>query len=99
MPLKSCIPFPVAPYLIASPTYNVRGILIGLARMVAKLDVLKQACIIFLNSVPTVNRSCFIHQNSVFRVERGQTGGIAVVAGLVSLFSECVLQKPPDSSR
>jgi hypothetical protein len=46
--LKSQTPFPIAPCLIASRSYNVRGILIALANMVADTPFLEQVCKRFL---------------------------------------------------
>ena len=40
--LHSRTPFPVAPHLIASRTYNVRGILIAFTDMVAEMQFLEQ---------------------------------------------------------
>jgi hypothetical protein len=54
--LKNRTPFPVFPYLVASRTYNVRGILIALVEMVAEMKLLEQVCMIFLDGFPTVNR-------------------------------------------
>jgi hypothetical protein len=85
--LKSQTPFPVFPYLIASRTYNVRGILIALVEIVAEMKLLEQDCMIFLDGLPTVNRSCVRHKNRVLCEERGHGGGIAVVKGLVILLT------------
>jgi hypothetical protein len=77
--LNSRTPFPVAPFLIASRSYNVRGILIALADMVAEMNLFEQLCIIFPDGLPTVNRSSVIHQNRVLLEGRGQGDFIAVV--------------------
>jgi hypothetical protein len=58
--------------------------------MVAEMELLEQVCIIFLDGLPTVNRSCVRHLNPVLRVERGQGGCIAVVECLVIFFTERV---------
>ena len=42
---------------------------------------------IFLDGLPTVNRSCVRHKNRVLCEERGHGGGIAVVKGLVILLT------------
>jgi hypothetical protein len=53
--LKSYIPFPVPPHLIAIRAYNVRGILIGLGDMVAEMHFLKHACVMVLDfCLPTL---------------------------------------------
>jgi hypothetical protein len=54
--LNSLTEFSVFPDLIASRTYNVRGILISRADMVAVMPFLEQVSKILLDSVPTVNR-------------------------------------------
>jgi hypothetical protein len=59
--LKSQTPFPIAPCLIASLSYNVRGILIALA----DTPFLEHACIRFLGGLPTVNRPCIRDKNRV----------------------------------
>ena len=56
--------------------------------MVTEMHILEQVCKIFLDGLPTVNRSCFVHQNRVFREARGQGGGIAVVECIVIFFME-----------
>ena len=83
---KSRSPFPAGPCFIASRSYNVRGILISRDDMVAEMNLLEQVCIMFLNGLPTINRSCVIHQNRILRVERGKPGGIAVIECLVFFF-------------
>ena len=50
--LNSVTPFSVAPYLIAGRSYNVRGILIGLADMVAEMHILEQVRVKFLDGLP-----------------------------------------------
>src|SRR6516165_184769 len=85
---KSHSPYPVAPCLIASRSYNVRGILISLVEMIAEMNLLEYVCPMFHDGLPTVNRPCIIHQNRVLRVEWGQGGGIAVVERLVSFLTE-----------
>jgi hypothetical protein len=69
--LKSLSPFPVAPYLIAGCTYNMRAILIGLAESIFWMPLLECVCIPFLDGLPTVNRSYIRHKNRVFGVSRG----------------------------
>ena len=69
--LNSVTPFSVAPYLIAGRSYNVRGILIGLAAMVTGVPLLEQVYIPCLDGTPTVNRSLVRHQNRVLGEERG----------------------------
>ena len=78
-------PLPDAPNLIASRTYNVRRILVALAEMVAEMKLHEQACMIFLDGLPTVNRSSVCHKNRVLCEDRAQGGGIAVVECLVNL--------------
>jgi hypothetical protein len=68
----------------------VRGILIGLADMVAEMNCLEQVCIIFLDGFPTLK--CFCCQasqeeNRVLREESGG-GGIVVDVCVVSFFKE-----------
>jgi hypothetical protein len=86
--LQSRTPFPVAPRLITSRSYHVRGILIALVEMVAKLNLLEHVCPMLLDGRPTVNRTCVIDQNRVLRLERTESGGIAAVECLVSLLTE-----------
>src|SRR5689334_10476067 len=43
--------------------------------------------IVSFDGPPTVNWSCVIHQNRVFRVESGQRGCVAVAERLVRLFT------------
>src|SRR5580704_14522175 len=85
--LKSQTPFPIAPCLIASRSYNVRGILIALANMVADTPFLEQVCKRFLDRLPAVNRSRVIHKNRVLREKRGHGSGIVVVACLVKFLT------------
>src|SRR5580704_16339676 len=85
--LKSQTPFPIAPCLIASRSYNVRGILIAFANMVADAPLLEQVCKRFLDRLPTVNRSCVIHKNGILREKGGYGSGIVVVARLVKLLT------------
>ena len=66
----------------------MRRIMIPLAKIVAEMDLSKQVCIMFLDGLPTVNRSCVMHQNRVVRVGRGQGGGIVFAPRLVSLFTQ-----------
>ena len=84
--LKSRSPFPAGPCFIASRSYNVRGILITRFDMVAEMNLLEDICIVFLDGVSTVNRSCVIHQNRVLGVERGQGDRIVVIPCLVFFF-------------
>src|ERR1700685_1105663 len=58
--LNSRAPFSGIPSLIA---YNSRGVLIDLADMVAEMHLIEQVCIIFLECLPTINRSCVCHKN------------------------------------
>src|SRR5260221_10695531 len=58
--------------------------------MVAEMNLLKQVCKMFLNGIPTVNRSCVRYDNSVLCVERGQRGRIVVVPCLVKFLNERV---------
>ena len=51
------------------------------------MNLLEQVCIMFLDCLPTVNRSCVRHLNSVLRVERGVGGGIVVVDRFVIFFT------------
>jgi hypothetical protein len=57
----------------------VREIRIALVEKVAEMYFLERVCPMFLNGLPTVNRSCVRYINRVFRVERGHGGGIVVV--------------------
>jgi hypothetical protein len=52
--LKSCVPFSIRPHLFASRTYDVRGILIGLADVVANMNSLEEICEMFFERLPTV---------------------------------------------
>src|SRR4029077_10271261 len=61
--LKSLTPFSGIISLIASRTYTVRGILISRAEMVAEMKLFEHVCMIFLDGLPTVNRSCVRHLN------------------------------------
>ena len=58
--------------------------------MVAEMHLLEHVCIIFLDGLPTVNRSCVRHQNRVLREERSKGGGIVVVVCIVKFFVERV---------
>ena len=69
--LKSLLKFPGAPKLIASRTYNVRRILLLLAKMYFRAGVRP----IYLDSLPTVNWSCVSHENGVFRLDRRYRAG------------------------
>ena len=86
--LNSRTPFSGRPHLIASRTYNVRGILIDRDEMVAEMHLLEHVCIMFLDGLPTVNRSCVRHINRVLREERGHGGGIVVVECIVIFFND-----------
>jgi hypothetical protein len=85
---KGHIPFPVPPHFIASCTYSVRGILIGLGNMVAEMHFPEHVCVMFRDGLPTVNRSLRSHKNRVLREERCHGGGIVIVVCLVKLFRE-----------
>src|SRR5271165_386673 len=52
------------------------------------MHFLERVCPMFLNGLPTVNRSCVPHINRVFRVERGHGGGIVVVDCLGILLTD-----------
>src|SRR6516162_8843825 len=85
--LKSLLKFSGAPKLIASRTYNVRRILLLLADMLAEMYFREGVRPIFLDSLPTVDWPCVErHDNSVFCVERGYGGGIAVDDSFVKFF-------------
>jgi hypothetical protein len=84
--LKSRSPVPAGPCFIASRSYNVRGILITRFDMAAEMNLLEDICIVFLDGVSTVNRSCVIHQNRVLGVECGQGDRIVVIPCLFFLF-------------
>src|SRR6516162_3325077 len=87
--LKSFSKFPGAPYLIAPGTDKVRGILLGPAHMLTVMHCQKHVCPIFLDGLPTVNRSSIVpDDNCILRVERGQGGGIFVVQCLTKYFCE-----------
>jgi hypothetical protein len=64
------------------------GIPIALIEMVAELNLFEHVCPMFRDSLPTVNRSCVIHQNRVLGVQGSQSGGIPAVECLVSLLTE-----------
>ena len=57
---------------------------------VAEMKLFEHVCLIFLDGLPTVNRSCVRHKNRVLREERGHGGGIVVVSCLVKFFNERV---------
>jgi hypothetical protein len=63
--------FAIHPYLLASITYRVRGILIDCADMVAEVYVLEQVFPILLKGLSTVNWSYVRHLDRVIREERG----------------------------
>jgi hypothetical protein len=56
--------------------------------MIAEMDLLEQRFIIFPDGLPTVNRSCVIHQNRVLREGRGHGACSAVVECLVIFLVE-----------
>jgi hypothetical protein len=56
--------------------------------MVAELILLEHVCPMFLDGLPTISRTCVIHQDRVLGVERTESGGIAAVECLVSLPTE-----------
>src|SRR6516225_2162588 len=88
--LESFTKFPSAPYLIAPRTYNVRGILLWFTRVLVVMHHLEHVCPVFLDCLPTVNRSSVIpHDNRVFCVECGHGGGILVGPCLVKFFMKC----------
>jgi len=89
--LKSKTPFPGPPDLIASCSYHVRGTLIVLGDMVAGVNLREQACEMFLDGFPTVNRSCVRHKNRVLGIKRGQVSGITVIECLVILLSNLLV--------
>jgi hypothetical protein len=66
----------------------VRGIQIDLCDVVTEMKLLKQVCIIFLDALPTVNRSFRSHLNRVLREGRGDGGGIVFVVCLIFSFNE-----------
>jgi hypothetical protein len=85
--LPSQTPFPVPPYFSVTSCrcFEVGGIFCAdIPAKVTEMNLLEQVCAMFLDGLPTVNRSCVIHQNRVLRVERGQGDGIAVVVCLVN---------------
>jgi hypothetical protein len=49
----------------------VRRILVVREDMVAEMHFLEQVCIMFLDGLPTENRTAVRHLNRVLRVERG----------------------------
>src|SRR6478672_942698 len=65
----------------------MRGIFVALAGLVADMDLLEQVCMIFLDSLPTVNQSRVSHQNRVLGIGRGDGGCIVVVPCLVNFFT------------
>ena len=76
--LNSLAPFSVVPYLIASRTYNMRRVPIGLSDEVLVVKFLEYVGILFLDSLPTIHRSFVRHKNPVLREKCGHGGGIVV---------------------
>src|SRR5258708_29942518 len=84
--LKNQIPFPVAPHLVTSRSYDMRGMLIRFVDMVAEVQILEHICKMFLNGLPTVNRPFVCHENPVVCEECRDRVGIVLVDCLVILF-------------
>jgi hypothetical protein len=64
--LKSCAPFSIRSHLIASRTYDVRGILIGLADVVADMNCLEEVCEMFaMHHLYHVNTQVFVDNVTV----------------------------------
>jgi hypothetical protein len=72
--LPGITPFSGCPQLIASRTYQVRGIPIELGDVAFGVPSLEQVCIPFLNGLPTVDWSSVRHKNRVVREERSDGG-------------------------
>jgi hypothetical protein len=53
--------------------------------MVAVMPLLEHVCPMFLDGLPTENRSLRSHKNRVLGVKRGQGSGITVIECLVKL--------------
>jgi hypothetical protein len=66
----------------------VRRILIGLVEVLAEMNLLEHVCPMFLDGLPTVNRSCVRYNNRVLRVERSDGGGIVVVDCIAMFFND-----------
>jgi hypothetical protein len=56
--------------------------------MVAEMDFLKQVCRMFLDDLPTLNRTLVRHLDRTLRIERGQAGCTAVVECFVIFLIE-----------
>jgi len=57
--------------------------------MLAEMHCLELVCPMFLDGLPTVNRSSVVpHDNRVLRVERGHGGGVAVDQSIVQFLNE-----------
>ena len=94
LPSKSLTPFSDQPYLIASRTYYVWGILIVLNEMVAVMPFLEVVYMPSPDGLPAVNRSCVRHKNRILREERGDGGCVVFVDGLVILLAIWQAQQP-----
>ena len=84
---KRTTPFSVFPDDMAIGTYRMRRGWVVLGIMPEVTHFLEQVRIIIFDSVPTVNWSCIIHQNRIFRVESGHGGCVALEECLVRLLT------------
>jgi hypothetical protein len=92
--LKSHTPFSGFPHHIASRD-DVSGVLIDREEMLAEMDFLEQAPIIFLDGLPTVK--CFVvrrHKNRVLREQSGGGSSIVVEVCIVSFLKERIKLLP-----
>src|SRR5215471_16291999 len=88
--LKSHIPLPGGPYLIARSTYNMREILIRRTDMADEMYFLEPVCKEFLDGLPSMNRSCsWIHKTRVLHEECGCGSRIAFDHCIVKLLHKC----------
>jgi hypothetical protein len=87
---KRTTPFSIFPDDIAINAYRMRRDWVVLGITTEVTYFLELVRIIFFDSLPTVNWSCVIHQNSVFGVESGHGGCIALEECLVGLLTNRV---------
>ena len=86
--LPSHTPCSVLPHFLAVGAYSV-GTFWAISRMiVTEVHILKQVFIMFLDGVPTGNRSRVIDQHRILRKERGQGGSVVVVPSILKFLSE-----------
>src|ERR1700676_3198967 len=86
--LPSHTPRSVLPHFLAVGAYSV-GTFWAISRViVTEMHILKQVFIMFLDGVPTGNRSRVIDQNRILREERGQGVSVIVVPSILKFLSE-----------